>query len=294
MPKKKISSHWYTPIKTKYHRGSFQMEELPDGCLYAQGQYATKLTEADLPEWFVEVYLRGKRFVDVKNLADIAYKPSFWSDNHLFKDDFLYITYKDKLRWVEEDGRISTWGRYENYDLLLWGWSIKTFVDAAVKYAEGDMLAKLKDIQKRIRDKMTWYVHIDPMHNELSNDEMPVKAKAKLIVRPMEDRYRPLTDAQQIEAMRDVCAKRNIVEDGIIYVIDKADMQKIADELPSLDIDAIVRPVFLYVQTDHYGDPDYNSDPFEQEWFRTVRRDKASTCSVFCRAPARDEQDAEK
>ncbi len=279
MAAKKPGSHWYTQIKTHYEKGAFKESELEGGRLYAQGIYPSSMTPETLPEHFVEIWYRGKKYYDVKNVIDVVYKPSYWSDNHLFKDDALYISWREPLRLHKDQ----TFTFYENYDAVIWGWGIKEFVDAALRYAKGEMRDKFIDISRKLVNKMIWYTHIDVEHRELGKDEMPVVPEVVYLLRDMSRFYRPLSREEQIAAMDEFCVKYGDICVGTREIKSMEDVDMIAKELKPLSLDSAIRPIFLYCSTEKYNDPEnVNEDPMKFA-YRHIKRDVATLWSVFVR-----------
>ena len=94
---KKINSKWYSIEKIKYEKHQYHYIKDPNGYLYVDSQYNTKITADDLPDWFV--YGRFyKRFgyLSAKGVVDLYYIPNMWN-NHMFKDDELVISYEEKI-----------------------------------------------------------------------------------------------------------------------------------------------------------------------------------------------------
>lgn len=63
--------------------------------LFSMGRYATKIPENAIPEWYVPIRSRAIWYMDgflkVKGVSDIAY--TYVKENHLFKDDYIYLCY---------------------------------------------------------------------------------------------------------------------------------------------------------------------------------------------------------
>ena len=288
MAKKKIGSHWYSETSSRIRHGLFTERTLEGNRLFAQGMYPTNLTAKDLPEYFKEIYLRGKIFIDTKNVVDVVYKPNYFTDNHLFKDDFLYISWKEELRLSENE----RWSFYENYDKLLWGWPIMVFVESALKYTEGEIHAKLEAIHKKLFDKITWYAHVDPERHEMPSGYPTAYPEVTFIVRPMGDLYRPMSEAEQKEAMERFCERCKCKHKNTISVNTADDARSIARSLPDVPLDAIIRPVFLFVDTERYGDPKRN-DQVLNEIYREFGRSRCTLCSVFVRKELNSDRSAE-
>lgn len=273
---KKFSSPWYTETKTRYERGKFKTVTSPEGYLFAKGQYNTKIQRTDLPDYFREVYNREKVFANVKDIVDVFYKPNYWSTNHLYKDDFLYISWKEKIH--EEQDQYG-WTHTSGYELLLFGWAVKDFVDAALEYAEGNMREKLLGIQKVIAEKVVWYVHLNPDRYELMNDYCGVIPDVTFITRPMEQMSKPLSVEEQIQAMDDFCKKHQCNHVNTIHLETEDDVRKLSESLPSLPMDQAVRPVFLCVTTMNYTDK--GEDHMQMWLWRQIKQDQATIHDVY-------------
>lgn len=84
-----------------YTQGKFgklfrQILDTENEYLYSRGHYPTKIKKEDLPEDYIEFrsrviwYMTG--YLKTSGIVDIGYKAL--KINHLFKDDYLYISYK--------------------------------------------------------------------------------------------------------------------------------------------------------------------------------------------------------
>lgn len=150
MAKKKITALVYT--EGKFGKGYREILDTDNPNLYSRGKYPTKITAEDLPEDYIRIhsrvlwYMHG--YIKTSGIVDMAYKAR--KINHMFKDDYLYISYKEKL--VPEVGR---WGflEYTNYDIAVCGNSIVPIVLAAEKYSGFDAT----EIRKQIEDKRIWF-----------------------------------------------------------------------------------------------------------------------------------------
>ena len=61
--------------------------------LFSQGRYSKKITANDFPAWFVKVlYYRHPGYLSAKRVVSLLYQQNYVF-NHMFKDDFLYISY---------------------------------------------------------------------------------------------------------------------------------------------------------------------------------------------------------
>ena len=158
MKKKKFRNHYidryYNFIpKTR----SWETKKLKDGCLYYYGDknYVTKIKPEDLPESFMS-YWNGValHFLNGAGVVDIVYQPVI--NNHVFKDDSLYISYTKKIKYKQKyddiDERFSGWlevedeGEYER----IWGRDIVEFLLFAEKYSGFD----IEPIKEQMWNKM--------------------------------------------------------------------------------------------------------------------------------------------
>ena len=88
-------AHLYSETKTNQRTGMYKMIYGKDETLFSGGIYPTKITASDLPEWYVHGrYYKHWGYLSAKGVKSLVYEPSKFS-NHMFKDDFLYISYKD-------------------------------------------------------------------------------------------------------------------------------------------------------------------------------------------------------
>lgn len=120
--------------------------------LYSMGHYPTKIKREELPEDYIEFrsrviwYMTG--YLKTSGVVDIGYKAT--KINHLFKDDYLYISYKEKLKFEK-----NKWDSYDyiNYDICVCGGSIIPILFSIEKYSNFNV-DKVKD---KIYDKVKWF-----------------------------------------------------------------------------------------------------------------------------------------
>ena len=130
--KKRINSVIYT--KGKFGKGWRETCDTDNPFLYSHGRYPTKITVEDLPE----DYLKTSGIVDMKY--------TWMKENHLFKDDYIYISYKEPLQAEK-----NSWGhiKYTNYDVCVCGNDIVDIVLAAEKYSGFDTTEVRTEIEKK-------------------------------------------------------------------------------------------------------------------------------------------------
>jgi hypothetical protein len=87
-------------------------------------------------------------YLKTSGVKDVGYKAL--KINHLFKDDFIYISYKDKLKYeTDEEGYISI----SNYDIRISGNSIIPILLSIEKYSDVDT----SNVRKLILEKFEWW-----------------------------------------------------------------------------------------------------------------------------------------
>ena len=143
---KRIGSDVYTC--GHFGKGWREICDTENPCLYAHGTYPTKLTAQDLPEDYIPIHSRViwymKGFLRTSGIVDMKYR---WvKENHLFKDDYIYISYHEPLREV-----VDRWGfkDFENYDVCVCGNDIVDIVLAAEKYSGYDTAEVRAEIEKK-------------------------------------------------------------------------------------------------------------------------------------------------
>lgn len=142
---KRINSRFYTTEKIKYMNDGLKIID-NDGYLFSQGIYPTKLKEEDLPEYFIEgQYFRKHGFLSALGVKDLKYVPNM-NVNHMFKDDFLYISYEKP---IIESKKSNLLDRFENYDTYIWGWNIIEFLKGVEKYSDYDISKIREEIERK-------------------------------------------------------------------------------------------------------------------------------------------------
>ncbi len=282
MVSKKIVAPWYSERKTVYRNGRFEEKVLPEGCLFSKGEYKAGIKREDLPEHYVEIWNHGLLLMDVKNVVDMEYKPNYFVDNHVFKDDSLYISWSEKLIPAASEKAFSPFG---NYDKILWNWSILTFVESVMKYADGPIKEKAAEIEKLVRDKIVWYIHTDPEHYEVPSEYMPFSPKVTYIVRDMSKLKRPRSKEEQIKTLDVFCKKFHLDHEATVELPagtpGRVRLAEMAEQYPVLSRQAPIRPIFLYCFTEEYGDA--HEDMIHEEIMSAFGRDRGTVMRVYAR-----------
>lgn len=140
--KKRINSVIYT--QGKFGKGWRETCDTENQFLYSHGRYPTKITAEDYLKihsrviWYMHGYLKTSGIVDMKY--------TWMKENHLFKDDYIYISYKEPLH-----AEVNSWGfiKYTNYDVCVCGNDIVDIVLAAEKYSGFDTTEVRAEIEKK-------------------------------------------------------------------------------------------------------------------------------------------------
>lgn len=148
MARKRITASFYT--RGKFGKHLRETLDCENPFLYSKGRYPTKITKDDLPDDYVEIHSRAiwymTGYLKTSGIVDMDY--TWIRENHLFKDDYVYISYNEKLRTEK-----TPWGSDDivNYDVCVCGNDIVNIVLAAEKYSGLDTsLVRAKIEQKRI------------------------------------------------------------------------------------------------------------------------------------------------
>ena len=157
MTKKRIKATRYMESKIMCDRNEgLYLKSNPNGELFSQGRYPTKILPSDLPEWYVYGYMyKHHGYISAKGVRQLIYVPNYAFDNHLHKDDLLFISYDAEIVPYESE-RGFKW--YKNYDEVLSGYLIVKFVEAAKKYSDYNT----EDIEKEIERKREFYYERNP------------------------------------------------------------------------------------------------------------------------------------
>ena len=145
---KRIASTLY--MESRIRHNPLRAEKDPDGYLFADGRYKTKIYASDLPEHYVYGYLYKRHgFISAAGVKHLLYVPNF-SFNHRYKYDALYISYEEPIRMASADQSLRL---YEGYKHVVTGPLIIDFVDAAEKYSDFDV----SEIRRELKRKSDWY-----------------------------------------------------------------------------------------------------------------------------------------
>jgi hypothetical protein len=155
-PQSRFRSPLYMESKVKWVKRELIIERDPDGYLYADGRYRTKILPDDLPDWYVYGYLYKQHgYLCAKGVKQLIYKPNYFITNHSFKYDTLYISY-DKEIIPCEDERGSIW--YKDYDHAIGGPMLPSFVNAVGYFSDYDV----SEIQQEVVRKKAFYYEHNP------------------------------------------------------------------------------------------------------------------------------------
>lgn len=140
------------------------------------GRYKTKILPSDLPEWYLYGrYYKSWGYMSTKGIVDLVYHPNMHT-NHFLKDDFLYISYKDKIEPVtDEERKIKEYrySRYKGYDQLVCGSEIIDILKGAKKYSNYDIapiIEKLKEKEKWLRETYPEHFGCDNWKYDIEED----------------------------------------------------------------------------------------------------------------------------
>lgn len=146
--KKRIASTLY--MESRILHRPLRIETDPDGHLFSDGRYRTKIYASDLPEHFIYGYLYKRHgFISAAGVKHLLYVPDYIF-NHRHKYDTLYISYDEPIRQDAGDHGLKL---YDGYKHAVSGALIIDFVDAAEKYSGYDV----SDIRRELKRKSDWF-----------------------------------------------------------------------------------------------------------------------------------------
>ena len=143
---KQIKSLLYT--KGHFGKGFRETVDTDNENLYSHGRFPTKIKKEDLSEYYKEFksraiwYMTG--YLKTSGVKDVYY--IYVKENHLFKDDYLYISYNDKLKIEKTEYGTE---KCENYDICVCGSDIIPILFEIEKNSQIDTtMARNKIIEK--------------------------------------------------------------------------------------------------------------------------------------------------
>lgn len=148
----KFNAHAYKEYVMRYDKdnGDWYFHK-GDGlwAIHKSGNYATKIKPEDLPDCYIPLCVSGRTmYVSAKGIKHIAYKPNYLF-NHVFKDDFLYISYDEPI--IMKEAKYCN--AIEGYDIALWGPAQYDFIETLEKSGWYDVSL----IKKAMEEKIKWF-----------------------------------------------------------------------------------------------------------------------------------------
>ena len=146
MEKKRINSFIYT--LGKFGKEWREILDTDNPNLYARGRYPTKITVDDLPEDYLKIHSRALwymiGFIKTSGVKDIKY--SWVKENHLFKDDYIYLSYHGPISQQTDKYGFTN---FTDYDVCVCGNDIVDIVLWVEKYSGIDTTEVRKEIEKK-------------------------------------------------------------------------------------------------------------------------------------------------
>lgn len=119
---------------------------------FSQGKYPTKLTYRDLPGWFLSGTYYGTRgYLRTNSIKGLWYQPCYHT-NHMFKDDFLYISYQHPISSCPLLDIYLSSPDSKLYDEFIFGGIIPRFL----RFVEQYSLYDCSSIWSQIEEKRAW------------------------------------------------------------------------------------------------------------------------------------------
>lgn len=147
---KSFTANLYTEPRPTWKNRSQEIAHNDDGFLLSKGKYRTKIRPEELPEWYVYGrYYKHWGYLSAKGVTSLYYRPNYVF-NHMFKDDFLYISYDKPIEPVPRHQSIFG---CEGFDEYISGWNIVSFLKAAERHSNYD----ISEIKAEIEKKRQWF-----------------------------------------------------------------------------------------------------------------------------------------
>lgn len=147
---KKIKALYYT--KGRFGKRAREIVDADNENLYSMGQYPTQIKKEDLPKDYIEFksrviwYMTG--YLKTSDVKDVYY--IYVKQNHLFKDDYLYISFNDKLKIEKTDYGTEN---CNNYDICVCGGDIIPILFEIEKNSKIDTTIA----RNKITEKFEWW-----------------------------------------------------------------------------------------------------------------------------------------
>lgn len=117
--------------------------------LFSQGKYPTKLTYWDLPDCFLSgTYYGAKGYLRTDSIKGLWYQPCYHT-NHMFKDDFLYISYQHPTSSFPLLDIYLSSPDSKLYDEVIFGGIIPHFLRFAERYSLYDCTSIWSQIEEK-------------------------------------------------------------------------------------------------------------------------------------------------
>lgn len=148
---KRIHAFVYT--QGRFGKGYRETLDTDNPFLYSGGYNRTKITAEDLPEFYCPIHSRSiwymDGFVRTEGVKYVDY--TFIDENHLFKDDYIYISYSKPIRTVS-----NSWGTTDmaDYDVAISGNDIVPILLYIEKYSPD---VDTSHVREKILEKVKLY-----------------------------------------------------------------------------------------------------------------------------------------
>lgn len=151
MRQSQLKSNLYTLGKF----GKSLRETLDTDTLYNNGKTKAKITVGDITDDYCKIHCRDIWYMDgfirTSNIKHVTYQPSH--NNHLFKDDTLYISY-DRAIKPTTDGAFTT---FNGADFHISGNDIVNVVSHIGRHGLPDVQHELQHVKTEIKQKAEWF-----------------------------------------------------------------------------------------------------------------------------------------
>lgn len=153
MKTKTLKSNLYT--YGKFGKALRETIDTDSGTLYDRGRIKTDLGESDLTPDFCRIHNRDiwymTGFIRTANIRHVAYLPSHL--NHLFKDDYLYVSYDRPIREQDNNGVTTVTGA----EYRVCGNDVVTLTKHIERFGIADVKPEIQKVKSLIKQKVEWF-----------------------------------------------------------------------------------------------------------------------------------------
>ena len=148
---KRIHAYIYT--KGKFGKEFREIVDTDNPFLYSGGYNRTKIRQEDLPEWYCPIHSRSiwymNGFVRTEGVKYVYFK--YVPENHLFKDDHIYISYSRPITTKMNEYGFED---VKDFDVSICGNDIVPIILFIEKYSPDCITS---EVRAKVQEKVEYY-----------------------------------------------------------------------------------------------------------------------------------------